>query len=351
MRLIASMLGVATALLSTIAAADNLSVAEVGSFHVGAARSRSPGLPTRDVVFTAGSPPIKVDPNGDFEAEQMYVQYVKLAQPQGAVSAAALARRRPHRRHLGDQAGRQAGLAALLPARRATTSTSPTRSSAGAPRGRATRRSSRASPCSAPRSRPGRTSASAPPAATSSSAADRIALPGPALPDRGVRPVHEAGRAALGYDRRRRSRPPTMQLVQKVCPCVIVVHSQGGNFGFNAALAAPGQGQGADRDRADRRAQAGGGGRRQAEGGAAPRRLGRLRRPERRSGRASSRPRRATPPRCARRAASPTGGTCPKMGVTGNTHMLMMDTQLRPDRPDDPEVDGRQGADAVAGGR
>jgi pimeloyl-ACP methyl ester carboxylesterase len=28
-------------------------------------------------------------------------------------------------------------------------------------------------------------------------------------------------------------------LVQRVCPCVIVVHSQGGNFAFNAALAAP----------------------------------------------------------------------------------------------------------------
>ena len=29
------------------------------------------------------------------------------------------------------------------------------------------------------------------------------------------------------------------QYVQKVCPCVIVVHSQGGNFTFNAALKAP----------------------------------------------------------------------------------------------------------------
>jgi pimeloyl-ACP methyl ester carboxylesterase len=28
-------------------------------------------------------------------------------------------------------------------------------------------------------------------------------------------------------------------LVQAVCPCVLVVHSQGGNFGFNAALNAP----------------------------------------------------------------------------------------------------------------
>ncbi len=28
------------------------------------------------------------------------------------------------------------------------------------------------------------------------------------------------------------------QLVERVCPCVIIVHSQGGNFGFNAALRA-----------------------------------------------------------------------------------------------------------------
>jgi pimeloyl-ACP methyl ester carboxylesterase len=28
-------------------------------------------------------------------------------------------------------------------------------------------------------------------------------------------------------------------LVQKVCPCIILVHSQGGNFGFTAALNAP----------------------------------------------------------------------------------------------------------------
>jgi pimeloyl-ACP methyl ester carboxylesterase len=28
-------------------------------------------------------------------------------------------------------------------------------------------------------------------------------------------------------------------LVQRICPCVVVVHSQGGNFGFNMALNAP----------------------------------------------------------------------------------------------------------------
>ena len=63
------------------AAAQNFDVAEVGSFHVGGRAVSLTGLPTRDIVFTAGSAPIKVDPNGDFEVEQMYVQYVKLAQP------------------------------------------------------------------------------------------------------------------------------------------------------------------------------------------------------------------------------------------------------------------------------
>ena len=29
------------------------------------------------------------------------------------------------------------------------------------------------------------------------------------------------------------------ELVQKSCPCIVVVHSQGGNFGFTAALNAP----------------------------------------------------------------------------------------------------------------
>ena len=81
MRIVALVVGIAAALTCTIASADTLSVADVGSFHVGGRAVSLSGLPTKDVVFTAGSAPIKVDPNGDFEVEQMYVQYVKLAQP------------------------------------------------------------------------------------------------------------------------------------------------------------------------------------------------------------------------------------------------------------------------------
>jgi pimeloyl-ACP methyl ester carboxylesterase len=68
----------------TLAAAPVLadySVKEVGSFHVGGRQETLAGLPIREIVFTPGAPPIKSDPNGDFEVEQMYVQFVKLSQP------------------------------------------------------------------------------------------------------------------------------------------------------------------------------------------------------------------------------------------------------------------------------
>ena len=66
---------------STRGVADSLSVAEIGSFHIGGRAVSRSGLPARQVAFTAGSSPIEVDPNGDFEVEQMYVHYVRLAQP------------------------------------------------------------------------------------------------------------------------------------------------------------------------------------------------------------------------------------------------------------------------------
>lgn len=40
---------------------------------------RLSGLPMRDLVYTAGSASLAIDPNGEFEVEQMYVHYVRLA--------------------------------------------------------------------------------------------------------------------------------------------------------------------------------------------------------------------------------------------------------------------------------
>src|SRR5499427_9359805 len=81
MRIVALGLAMLALVSAHPAEAQTIAVAEVGSFHVGGRAVSLTGLPTRDVVFTAGSAPIKVDPNGDFEVEQMYVGYTKLAQP------------------------------------------------------------------------------------------------------------------------------------------------------------------------------------------------------------------------------------------------------------------------------
>ena len=70
---------------ATLPASADYLVKEVGSFHVGGRTTTLSGMPTREVVFTPGSPALKVDPNGEFEVEQMYVQFVKLAQPKAKV--------------------------------------------------------------------------------------------------------------------------------------------------------------------------------------------------------------------------------------------------------------------------
>jgi pimeloyl-ACP methyl ester carboxylesterase len=68
-------------LVAGCAASGAMQVKEIGSMHVGGRAITLTGLPERDVVFSAGAPPIRVNPNGDFQVEQMYVQYVRLADP------------------------------------------------------------------------------------------------------------------------------------------------------------------------------------------------------------------------------------------------------------------------------
>lgn len=47
----------------------------MGSFHVGGREVELKGKPVKDVVFTRGGVPARVDPNGVYQVEQMYVQY------------------------------------------------------------------------------------------------------------------------------------------------------------------------------------------------------------------------------------------------------------------------------------
>src|SRR5256714_13658666 len=48
---------------------------EMGSFHIGGRVIEITGQPIKEVVFTPGGVPAKMDPNGKYQVEQMYVQY------------------------------------------------------------------------------------------------------------------------------------------------------------------------------------------------------------------------------------------------------------------------------------
>jgi hypothetical protein len=56
----------------------------MGSFHVGGRLVEISGKPVKEVTFTAGGVPAKVDPNGTYQVEQMYVQYFLPANETGA---------------------------------------------------------------------------------------------------------------------------------------------------------------------------------------------------------------------------------------------------------------------------
>lgn len=58
-----------------------IEVRDIGSMHVGGRSARLDGLPAQQMRFSPGGPLVQIDPNGEFEIEQMYVQYVRLARP------------------------------------------------------------------------------------------------------------------------------------------------------------------------------------------------------------------------------------------------------------------------------
>ena len=70
----------AVGILSGCASAPGtIAVKEIGSFHVGGRTAVLSGLPEKEVRFTPTQPVTRLNPNGEFEVEQMYVQYVKVA--------------------------------------------------------------------------------------------------------------------------------------------------------------------------------------------------------------------------------------------------------------------------------
>jgi hypothetical protein len=52
-----------------------ITLRDMGSFHIGGREAVISGKPVKEVVFSPGGVPAKVDPNGVYQVEQMYVQY------------------------------------------------------------------------------------------------------------------------------------------------------------------------------------------------------------------------------------------------------------------------------------
>jgi pimeloyl-ACP methyl ester carboxylesterase len=224
----------ASAVLAATPAAADYMVKEVGSFHIGGRTETLTGLPTKEVVFSPGAPPIKVDPNGEFAVEQMYVQYVKLAQPRarlplllwhGGGLSGVTWETKPDGKPGWQQYFLNAGYDVYV--------------SDAVERGRASW------------ARYPEIFKSEPMFRTKKEAWELFRI-GPTYEMGGKRVAFEDQQFPVeAFDQFLKQGVPRWvtndaatqmaydALVQKVCPCIIVVHSQGGNFGFTAALNAP----------------------------------------------------------------------------------------------------------------
>ena len=215
------------------AGAQELRVREVGSYHVGGKEVVLSGLPVQEISFTAGMAPLKVDPNGQFEAFQMYVQYIRLAEPRARYPLLLW--------HGGGLTGvtwetkpdGRPGWQSYFLAQGYDTYVSD-----AVERGRASwARFPEVNPA-APFFRPKHEAWELFRVGPPGSWATRTAFPGTQFP------VEAADQFAKQAVPRFATSDAQVQAaydayVQKACPCVIVVHSQGGNFAFNAALRAP----------------------------------------------------------------------------------------------------------------
>jgi pimeloyl-ACP methyl ester carboxylesterase len=220
--------------------ADHFGVKEVGSFHIGGRQVTLAGLPEKEIVFTAGAAPFKVNPNGDFEVEQMYVQYVKLHEPYrkgrypllmwhgGGLSGVTWETKpdgKPGWQNYFLKAGHDVYVSDAVERGRASWARYP--------------EIFKTEPFFRTKKEAWELFRLGPEGSYATDPAKRRAYPeGTLFP---VEAFDQFGKQ--GIPRWATNDAATQaaydQYVQKVCPCVIVVHSQGGNFTFNAALKAP----------------------------------------------------------------------------------------------------------------
>lgn len=214
-----------------------LAVREVGSLHVGGRVATIEGLPEREVVFSPGAPPTRVNPNGQFQVEQMYAQYIKLETPRaryplllwhgGGLTGATWETTpdgRPGWQMFFLRAGHDVYVSDAVERGRSGWARFP-EVFAGEPVFRTMGEGWGLF-------RIGEQSGWHP------DPARRAAFPGTRFPvEHWNQFMKQAVPRWTTTDRQIQSAYDT--LVQTVCPCVVVAHSQGGNFAFTAALNAP----------------------------------------------------------------------------------------------------------------
>lgn len=218
-------------------AQEPLQVREIGSLHVGGRIATIEGLPPQEIVFSAGAPPIRINPNGQFQVEQMYAQFVRLANPRArfplllmhgggltGVTYETTPDGRPGWQMFFLRQGHDVYVSDAMERGRSGFARSP-QILAGEPVFRTLGEGwglFRVGPADGWNVDP----------------AERRAFANTRFP---VAAWNDFGRQSVPrwVTTDRQIQAAYNAYVQAVCPCVIITHSQGGNFAFNAALAAP----------------------------------------------------------------------------------------------------------------
>ena len=228
---------VALSLLAACAPAraeDAIGLRDMGSFHIGGRLIEITGQPTKEVVFTPGGVPAKIDPNGKYQVEQMYVQYFLPQNRKGKLPLLLW--------HGGGLTG-------------VTYETKPdggegwrnffirrgwdTYVSDAVERGRSGWTSTfKGDPVFLPFGDPWERFRIGPPGSWNDEKAKRTTYPGAQFPTEAYGQFMKQGvprwlttddAIVTAY----------VELVDKVCPCVVLVHSQSGSFGFKVLEARP----------------------------------------------------------------------------------------------------------------
>jgi pimeloyl-ACP methyl ester carboxylesterase len=215
----------------------SLVIAAIGSMHVGGGNVTVTGMPVPELSTAASRSSAVYDPNGDYEAGQMYVQYVKLASPRAkyplllihgggltGVTWETTPDGRPGWQMFFLKAGHDVYIADAMERGRASWARYP--------------QIYKTEPTTVTKKLAWETFRIGPLGSYRTDPASREALPGVRFPTAYFDQFFKQTVPMWG------SNGPNIQaaydaLVQKICPCVAIVHSQGANFGFTAARNAP----------------------------------------------------------------------------------------------------------------